>query len=200
MKRLVEAIFLTAWIVCSHGLGWCAGAGGDSARVIIPDKKYDALTVVKPSLIPGAGDGLFAAVKIKKDAVIGEYGGRLFTDQEYPKDNGYVAEIPECAWKEAHPYRFIDGKDLGSKVSKINFAPSKINRIETHFQNAAIKQVCQRPYVLFIAIKDIEAGAEIWTSYGPNYDYFKFMYIPKVRDYFCALIKTDCREKFVYYH
>ncbi len=200
MKRIVEAIILTGLIACIHGAGWCADLGLNSARVIVPDKKYDSLTVVKASLIPGAGNGLFAAVKIKKDAVIGEYGGRLISEQEYPKDNEYVAELLECAWKDAYPYRYIDGKDHGGKVTKINFAPSKINRIETHFQNAAIKQLCQRPYFVYVAIRDIEPGAEIWASYGPNYDYYKFMHLPKVRDYFCALIKTDCRKNFVYYH
>jgi len=44
-------------------------------------------------------------------------------------------------------------------VSRINFAPNKINGIETHFQNAGIRQLCIYPYFVFVALRDIEPGA-----------------------------------------
>ncbi len=167
-------------------------------RLLKINKELDKRTVIKPSRIPGSGNGLFAVVKIKKGEVIGELGGRLL--EEFPQGNHYVGALMECAQKEAQPYKYLDSKDQGANVSRINFAPSKINGIDTHFQNAAIKRLCAAPYFEFVALQDIEAGAEIWSSYGPNYDYERFMRIPEVRDFFCGLLKTDCRVKYSYEH
>jgi hypothetical protein len=160
------------------------------------NKELDKRTAIKPSAIPGAGNGLFATVAIKQGEVIGELGGRLVTDENYPLGNYYLASIPECAWEETKPYKYLDSKDFGANVSRINFAPSKINGVETHFQNAALNQLCVYPYVIFVALKDIEPGAEIWASYGPHYHYDKFMYEPEVRDFFCGLMKLDCLENY----
>jgi SET domain-containing protein len=162
------------------------------------DKEYDKRTAIKPSTVPNGGNGLFALAAIKKGEVVGELGGRLVTAEDYPLGNSYLASIPECAWAETHPFKYLDSKDFGGNVSRTNFAPSKINGIETNFQNAAIRQFCEYPYFVFVAIKDIEPGTEIWASYGPHYDYEKFMYAPEVRDFFCGLIKLDCREKYSY--
>ena len=160
--------------------------------------EYDKRTVVRKSTIPNAGNGLFAAVRIKKGEVIGELGGRLVSDNDPARSNHYIAAIPQCAWEKTHPYKYLDSKDHGAHVSRINFAPSEINGIETDFQNATIKQLCQHPYFLFVALKDIEPGAEIWSSYGPNYEYDEFMSAPEVRHFFCSLLKMDCGEKFTY--
>ncbi len=160
------------------------------------NRELDKRTVIKPSAIPGSGNGLFAAVAIQKNEVIGELGGRLVTDEDYPVGNFYLASIPECAWEETEPYKFLDAKDHGGNVSRINFAPKKIKGMETHFQNAAIHQLCTYPYFIFVATKDIEPGTEIWASYGPYYSYDKFMYEPAVRDFFCGLLKTDCSEEY----
>jgi SET domain-containing protein len=162
------------------------------------NKEYDKRTVIRRSTIPNAGNGLFAAVRIKKGEVIGELGGRLVSDNDPARSNHYIAAIPECAWEKTHPYKYIDSKDYGAHVSRINFAPSEINGIETNFQNATIKQLCRHPYFVFIALKDIAPGAEIWSSYGPNYEYDEFMSAPEVRDFFCSLLKMDCGEKFTY--
>ena len=162
------------------------------------NRELDMRTVIKPSAIPDGGDGLFAAVEIKKGEVIGELGGQLRTEKDYPAGNYYIASIPECAWEETQPYRYLDSKHFGGNASRINFAPSKINGKETDFQNAALAQLCDYPYVVFIALRDIESGTEIWASYGPYYDYDAFMNPPAVRDFFCGLVKIDCSEKFAY--
>lgn len=164
------------------------------------DTDLDKRTEVKPSLIPGAGNGLFAQVKIKEGEVIGHLGGRLRTAEDYPPGNHYIASIPECAWEETKPYKYLDSKEFGGNVRRINFAPSKINGRDTGFQNAAIRQLCDYPYFIFVAIKDIEPGKEIWASYGPHYDYSRFMYEAEVRDFFCDLMKIDCSEKYSYEH
>jgi SET domain-containing protein len=176
--------------------------GAETPAKLVPilkiNKELDKRTVIRPSTIPGAGKGLFAVVAIKKGEVIGELGGRLVTDEEYPAGNHYLASIPQCAWQETKPYKYLDSKDYGGHVSRTNFAPSKINGIETNFQNAEMGQLCKYPYFVFIALKDIEPGAEIWSSYGPHYDYDKFMYAPQVRDFFCGRLKIDCRRKYTF--
>jgi len=164
------------------------------------NKAYDKRTVVKKSLIPNAGNGLFVVTKIRKGEVIGELGGRLVAENDYPPGNHYIASRAECAWKESQPYKYLDSKDYGANVSRINFAPSKINGIDTQFQNAKTKQLCKRPYFVFVAVRDIEPGEEIWSTYGPNYDYERFMKAPEVRDFFCGRLKTDCRGKYTYSH
>ena len=83
-------------------------------------------------------------------------------------------------------------------MSRTNFAPSRINGLETHFQNAGIRQLCDYPYFVFVALQDIEPGAEIWASYGPRYDYDGFMQEPEVRDFFCGLIDLDCQVRYSY--
>ena len=162
------------------------------------NKEHDKRTVIRPSTIPNAGNGLFALVKIKDGEVIGELGGQLVSDDNYPEDSFYIAAIPECAWEKARPYKYIDSKEHGANVSRINFAPREINGVKTGFQNAAIKQLCEAPYFIFVAAKDIEAGAEIWSSYGDDYDYDSFMKLPEVREFFCGLVKINCREEFTY--
>ena len=162
------------------------------------NRDLDKRTVIAPSAIPDGGDGLFAAVKIKKGEVIGELGGQLRTEEDYPAGNYYIASIPECAWEETQPYRYLDSKHFGGNVSRINFAPSKINGKETDFQNAVLAQLCDYPYVVFIALRDIEPGTEMWASYGPYYDYDKFMNAPEVRDFFCGRLNIDCQETFAY--
>jgi len=160
------------------------------------NKELDKRTEVRPSAIPGSGNGLFAVVPIKQGDVIGELGGQLVAEEDYPAGNFYLASIPECAWEETKPYRYLDAKHYGANVSRINFAPKTINSIDTHFQNAALLQLCNYPYVVFVALRDIEAGEEIWASYGPHYSYDKFMYLAEVRDFFCRRLKIDCSQEY----
>jgi len=162
------------------------------------NKDLDKRTEIKPSAIPGSGSGLYAVLPIKKGDVIGELGGQLIAEEDYPPGNYYLASIPECAWEETKPYKYLDAKHFGANVSRINFAPKTINGADTHFQNAAINQLCNYPYVIFVALKDIAPGEEIWASYGPYYSYDKFMYIAAVRDFFCGRIKTDCSEEYTF--
>jgi len=202
MRKTPHASILLFTILCISSSFALVRAQQPTKEIVLLkiNKEHDKRTVIKPSTIPNAGNGLFALVKIKEGEVIGELGGQLVSDDNYPEDSFYIAAIPECAWEETHPYKYIDSKEHGANVSRINFAPREINGIETGFQNAATKQLCDAPYFVFVAAKDIEAGAEIWSSYGGDYDYDSFMKLPEIRDFFCALLKLDCREQYSYAH
>jgi SET domain-containing protein len=178
------------------------GAQPSSQRIELlkVNRNYDKRTVIKPSTIPNGGNGLFALVKIKHGEVIGELGGQLISDDNYPDDSFYIAAIAQCALNKTRPYKYIDSKHYGAHVSRINFAPRAINGIQTGFQNAAIRQLCEAPYFIYVATKDIEPGQEIWSSYGEDYNYEAFMNLPEVRDFFCGLLKIDCRQKYSYEH
>ena len=194
----LTALFIAPLFLASHVALPGAQTPGKLVPVLKINKALDKRTVIKPSTIPNAGNGLFAAAPIKKGEVIGELGGRLVTDDDHALGNHYIATIHRCAWEETKPYKYLDAKDYGGNVSRANFAPSKIDGIETKFQNAAIRQLCHHPYFEFVAVEDIAPGTEIWTSYGPRYNYDRFMYVPEVRDFFCGKLKIDCRKKYTY--
>jgi SET domain-containing protein len=205
VRRIAYIAFAIAALVIAAGLALKRmGSSAEEPVKLVPvlkiNTELDKRTVIKPSTIPGAGDGLYALVPIKKGEVIGELGGQLRTAEDYPTGNHYMATLLECAWEETKPYKYLDAKHFGANVSRINFAPRKINDIDTDFQNAAIERLCTYPYFIFVASRDIEPGTEIWSSYGPNYDYDRFMYAPEVRDFFCGLAKIDCRERYTFEH
>ena len=198
MKLHAYRLLLTSILVVSCFDQSVADTPAKDGPLLETHKEYDKRTVIRKSLIPNAGNGLFAVVKIIQGEVIGELGGRLVTEKDYPYGNHYMAAIPECGWKNAEPYKYIDSKEHGAHVSRINFAPREINGIETHFQNAAIKQICRSPYFTFVALRNIEPGQEIWSSYGSHYEYDNFMKLPEIRDFFCGLLKIDCHKKYTY--
>lgn len=190
---LLITIFVSGDVSCLY-----AEQSERPIKVLAINREYDKKTVIKPSQIPNAGNGLFALVKIARGEVIGELGGELISDDNYPKNTSYLASIPECAQDKTYPYKYLDSREHGANVSRINFAPSKINDIETGFQNAYIEQLCDAPYFIFLALDDIEPGTEIWSSYGDYYNYSSFMYSNEIMDFFCSLLMIDCLERFKY--
>lgn len=187
---ITAALYLAA--TATLALGQAAPRG----PILLANVILDQRTVIAPSKIPGSGFGLFARVAIKEGEVIGELGGQLLAEPDPLNPSAYLAGLSDCAVAALQPYRYLDSKDHGGHVSRANFAPRTINGKETNFQNARIHRICEAPYVVFVATKDIAPGAEIWASYGPHYDYERFMDAPAVRDFFCGLAGVDCREKY----
>jgi len=187
-------------LLLHHSLLLSAESSNKEFPLLKINKALDKRTVIKPSAIPNGGNGLYALVPIKKGEVIGELGGRLLPADKYPQGNHYIGALLECAHKQAHPYVYLDAKDDGANVSRINFAPSKINGIDTNFQNSAIRRLCLPPYFEFYALRDIPAGEEIFSSYGPNYDYDRFMHQADVKEFFCKRAMIDCRAKYSFEH
>jgi membrane-associated protease RseP (regulator of RpoE activity) len=166
--------------------------------IVTPDPAYEARTEIRPSLVPGADNGLFAVAAIREGAVIGELGGRLVETADPVYAFAYLAALKDCALSKAQPYKYLDSRELGGHVSRINFAPRAINGVATGLQNAQIDQLCQHPYIVFIALRDIEPGEEILTSYGDSYDYDPFMNDAVVQTYFCQEAEIDCSHGFSY--
>ncbi len=164
-------------------------------RVLYPDPALERNTVIRPSLIPGAGLGAFAQVHLRQGDIIGEYGGTLRPAHPRPRDTAYLIDLPTCSLARTRPYHLLDGRGSRAHMTRVNFAPRKINGHETHLQNARIGAVCYPPYIVFVATRDIRPGEEILTSYGRFYDY-GFMRDRRVRRYFCKRLGIDCSHRF----
>src|SRR4030095_8362740 len=120
-RLLILMLNFTVIFIASGSLLPPDNTSGEQVGVLKINREYDKRTMIKKSLIPNGGNGLFAAVKIKKGEVIGELGGRLVADNDESLGNHYIASIPKCAWQESHPYKYIDSKSYGANVSRINF-------------------------------------------------------------------------------
>lgn len=158
----------------------------------------DAQTIVAPSKIPNSGNGLFARVRIRAGDVIGEIGGQLVEGPDLDNPSAYMMGLRECAFTKIPPFMYLDSREHGGNVSRANFAPRRINGRDTGFQNGRFERLCEPPYVVVVAEKDIEPGAEIWVSYGPNYGYSLFMNDPAVRQFFCNRLGEDCNSRYEY--
>src|SRR5437879_5869276 len=92
LELLIAAVF----IVPDARLAAAQTKAPQQVALLKIDKKYETRTVVKKSTVPGAGNGLFAAVKIQKGEVISQLGGRLVSDDDYPKGNHNLPTISIC--------------------------------------------------------------------------------------------------------
>lgn len=196
LRSIGLAAGCAALLLLLCGAASLARTPGTRGPVLHADPRYDLRTEIAPSAIPGAGNGLFARTKIREGEIIGELGGELIDEPDLDNPSAYLAGLAECPSIMATPYRYLDSKVHGGHASRINFAPRTINGVATNLQNARIDRLCHGPYVLFVATRDIEPGEEVWASYGPHYNYERFMYVPAVRDFFCGLVHMDCRETF----
>jgi SET domain-containing protein len=193
MKRMAAsaAIFILVSCTCPG----CGGAAPEQETYLRHNRDFDRRTEIRKSGVPGAGMGLYALVDIRKGEIIGEYGGTLTTGGDYPMDDAYVANLPDCALKQLKPYRYVDGRESDAHVTRANFAPKRINGTETDFQNAEYAEKCSPPYLFFVAARDIKKGEEIFVSYGPNYRY-EFMKDKAVQRFFCGKLAIDCSVQF----
>jgi SET domain-containing protein len=190
--RRSRILLAGAALVAFAALG--VGVYSERRRYLRADTRLDRRTVVKPSQIPGAGNGLFAARFIPKDDRIAELGGRLAASGE-PFDHHYSAQLPPCAASAEAPFAYLDARFGGGNGAMINFAPLSVNGVDLGLRNADLVAFCRRPYIGFVASRDIPAGEEIFTSYGSDYEY-DFMAFPAVKAFFCARAGVDCSERY----
>ena len=117
--------------------------------------------VVKTSLIPGAGMGLFTKLAIPKGTYIVEYKGRRTTWDEikHEADNMYICYIDDAF--------VIDGRYQPGASARYANDANGIVRIKGITNNAQYVNDDMKVYIE--ATKDIAAGAEIFVKYGKEY-------------------------------
>ena len=170
-----------------------------AARKLRANTPHPELVEVRPSLIPGAGQGLFAKVDLPIGTYLGDYTGRYITPDETDAEQGthagaYIFFIPPCA--KVEEYDAILG-DPEHYVSKVNYAPAKINGQDTHLQNVRFDLMCNEPYVRLYTIRPVAAHAELYADYGADYDYH-FMADPQVQEFLLRTANIEPSEEFTW--
>lgn len=153
------------------------------------------LLAVRPSLVPGAGRGCFAAVDLDRDTVLGTYPGRLRPAYEYAAKLREVGpHVAEYCWKIGE-IAAVDPTDasgvlLHDGVPLFESAPSALNTgLLANFAKATTLALVNEPGaggdtntrieiegedVYFITERSVAAGDEILIDYGQDYDRSKY--------------------------
>lgn len=116
---------------------------------------------IKPSGIPGAGQGLFTKTDVAKGTRIVEYKGTVKTWDEVRHDatNGYIYFLK--------PDYVIDGRDHPKSLARYANDAAGLVRAKDKGNNARFEADGLR--VFLVATKDIKADEEIFVSYGKKY-------------------------------
>lgn len=125
-------------------------------------------TVVLPSSIPEAGEGLFATRDWKVGEVLGEYIGPLISLEETrsltPRQLEYLYEVED-------EKTYIDGSRPENFMGKINAVkpknPKRPSKREMAKVNVKPRQQGLR--IHYKITKKVPKGTEFLTTYGPNY-------------------------------
>lgn len=115
---------------------------------------------VRPSTIKGAGNGLFAKVKIRKGETIGYYIGKRITDRQLEhkayKDNRYVFAI-------CKDWNIVATEKDGNYTRMINHYP------EGGKPNCEYCPSVRWKTIIMKALKTIKPGEELFADYGEEY-------------------------------
>lgn len=116
--------------------------------------------IVKPSLLPESGNGLFTSKFIPKGTLIVEYKGRITTWKEVEhKENGYIYFVNNKHVIDARPFKKAFAK----------FANDAKGLKKVKGLNNNSEYVEEQGKVFIKSKKDIPPGAEILVSYGKEY-------------------------------
>ena len=118
--------------------------------------------VVKSSILPGAGKGLFTKVFIPKGTHIVEYKGKITTWKEVDHNagsNGYIYYV-----KRTH---VIDAGSDKKVLARYANDARGLTRIKGIVNNAEYKEEGLKVFI--VAKKNIDAGEEILVPYGKEY-------------------------------
>jgi len=117
--------------------------------------------VVKPSTIPGAGNGLFTTVAIEKGTRIVEYKGRITTwkEVEWDSENKYIYTV--------NPKHVIDASKTLKALARYANDARGLTRIKGVTNNCIYVNDGLHAYIE--SVKPIPAGAEIFVEYGKEY-------------------------------
>lgn len=117
---------------------------------------------VKRSGLPGAGKGLFTKLFIPAGTKIVEYKGKITSWEDADHDDGknpYIYYI--------NRRRVIDAKPFKDALARYANDAKGLQRIK-HLTNNA-NYLIENKKVFIVATKDIDAGSEIFVSYGKEY-------------------------------
>lgn len=117
---------------------------------------------VKKSTLPNAGKGLFTKVFIPKGERIVEYKGKITTWKEVKDDdgkNGYIFYVKR--------YHVIDAFPTKKPLARYANDARGLTRIKGVTNNCDYITDGLKAYIE--SKKNIEAGAEIFVDYGPDY-------------------------------
>ena len=120
--------------------------------------------VVKKSILPGAGKGLFAKELIPRGTRIVEYKGKITTWKEVDDNdgnNGYIYYV-----KRNH---VIDASRHTSALVRYANDARGLQRVKGVSNNAEYTEDGLKVYIE--SVKEIPAGAEILVEYGKEYCY-----------------------------
>jgi uncharacterized protein len=127
------------------------------------DARESDYLYVSGSRIPGAGNGLFTAIPIWKHEIISRFRGKLLSQEEADQrakagQNQYFISMP-------------DGSIMDSMNSKCfaRYANDAEGRIKTGSGLNSVITLDDENHVCLVAIRDINAGEEIFCSYGKRY-------------------------------
>jgi hypothetical protein len=153
----------------------CVAAGGAAVLYTRSHDEHrpplaDACFSVQPSLIPGAGMGLFAAAAIPEGAFLFEYIGDRLTESEYyeryPTGQGrYVAEVATLGAP-----MYIDGATANGGIAHgwarwMNSQPEAECNVRKRKQRFGP----MRGQMFFYAARAVEPGEELTFDYGRSY-------------------------------
>jgi uncharacterized protein len=118
---------------------------------------------IKKSKLPGAGKGLFTTVFIPKGTRIVEYKGRVTTWQiasNGPTFNGYIYYVNKD--------HVIDAKPFPQHLARYANDARGLGKVDGQSNNC--KYVVDDDKKVYIeSFRNIEAGAELFVSYGKEY-------------------------------
>jgi uncharacterized protein len=126
--------------------------------VLTPKKQL----VVKRSLIPNAGKGLFTKTFIPKGQVITEYKGKISTWEDADHDDGKNLYIYYVSKNHV-----IDAMKYKSSLARYANDANGFKKTRGNANNSTY--IIENDRVFIKAIKNIEPGAEILVSYGKKY-------------------------------
>ncbi len=127
------------------------------------DAKESDYLFTKESQLPNAGNGLYTSIDIFKDEVISIFKGEVLTDKEAARrakihaDGYFINMLDGSIMDSKHVFCFAKYANDSQGLKKTSFA-----------YNAEIN-LDDEERVCLVALKKINAGEEIFCSYGKKY-------------------------------
>jgi len=118
--------------------------------------------VIKKSILPGAGKGLFAKAFIPKGTHIVEYKGRITTWRDVDDNdgnNGYIYYVKR--------HHVIDASRHTDAFGRYANDARGLKKVKGVTNNAEYKEEGLKVFI--VAKKNISAGSEILVEYGKEY-------------------------------